>query len=301
MGKRTGIIRYNLLDTARTYTGQPRRLDIAAAMRLFNGPAVQEAIKNRDIVGYVGHQFREKYGLDPKETVIEGGRQITLEPSNFTVSVRCLPDGTLEHEQEFLDTAAGRIAERLWESKAYGFSSAIHAPERAGMRVPLGFFGMDFVKSPNYTQNRGYMLDSAGPGCFEDDADFASDMSALYDSVDTMIRESDERAREISQAYLEQGERYDALLDECARLQERLKQAGASPAMLDSSGPMQRPMVVAKGQEMLDSAARFMSAELPPLEEPAEPEKSPPPGEAQASDGFVRKTLAAVGAVLGGN
>lgn len=298
MGKRTGIITYNLLDTARTHTGQPRRLDIQAAIRLFNGPAIQEAVKNRDIVGYVGHGFREKYGLDPKETVIEGGKQITLEPSNFTVSIRCLPDGTVEHEQEFLDTAAGRIAERLWDSKAYGFSSAIHAPERAGLRVPLGFFGMDFVKSPNYTKNRGYMLDSAGPGAFAEDNDFASDMSALYDSVDKMIRDSDEQAREISEAYIEQGHRYDALLDECVRLKEQLKKAGLSPAMLDSAGPMQRPMVVAKGQEMLDSAARFMKAELPPLEEPQQPKQEE--SENPANDGFVRKTLSAVSSVLGG-
>jgi hypothetical protein len=230
--------------------------------------------------------------------VIEGGKQITLEPSNFTVSIRCLPDGTVEHEQEFLDTAAGRIAERLWESKAYGFSSAIHAPERAGLRVPLGFFGMDFVKSPNYTQNRGYMLDSADPGAFAAGDDFASDMSALYDSVDKMIRESDEQAREISEAYIEQGHRYDALLDECARMKEQLKKAGLSPAMLDSAGPMQRPMVVAKGQAMLDSAARFMAAELLPLEEPQEPEKKEP--ENAGNDSFVRKTLAAVGNVLSG-
>lgn len=298
MGKRTGIITYNLLDTARTHTGQPRRLDIQAAMRLFNGPVVQEGVKNRDIVGYVGHQFREKYGLDPKETVIEGGKQITLEPSNCTVFIRCLPDGTIEHEQEFLDTAAGRIAERLWESKAYGFSSAIHAPERAGLRVPMGYFGMDFVKSPNYTKNRGYMLDSTDPGNFSDEENFASDMSALYDSVDKMMRDTDERAREISEAYIEQGHRYDALLDECARLKEQLKKVGVSPVMLDSAKPMQRPMVVAKGQEMLDSAARFMAADLPPFEEPPQPKKEEP--ENPINDGFVRKTLSVVGSVLGG-
>ncbi len=312
MGKRTGVIRYNLLDTGRDFTGQPRKLDIPAAMRLFNGPAMQEAIRKGDIVGYYGHQFREKFGLDVPETVIVDGKQVTLEPCVKTVLARCLPDGTLEHEQEFMDTPAGRIAERLWEGKSYGFSSAIHAPEMAGLRVPMGYFGMDFVRAPNYDKNRGYMLDSVGPGCFTEGDEAVAETAALYDSVDAMIRESDarvrdsdEQARQISEAYLAQIAANDALLDECAKLQERLKQAGVGGAMLDHAGTapdvMQRPMVVSKGQDMLDSAKLFMAADLPPL-----PEEAPAASEVKAAEeekaqaGFIQRTIGLVDRVLGG-
>lgn len=300
MRKRTGVIRYNLQETGRKFTGQPRKLDIAAAQRLFNGPAMQEAIRKGDIVGYFGHQYREKYGLDVPETVIEGGKAIALEPTVKTVMARCLPDGTLEHEQEFLDTASGRIAARLWESKTYGFSSAIYALEQGGVRVPLGYFGMDFVRAPNYDENRGYapMLDSVGPGCFSSAELFVTENAALYDSVDAMIRASDENAREISEDYLRVCAQNDALLDECAKLRERLKAAGASGAMLDSApGGVQRPMVVDTGQAMLDAARKFMAADLPPLEEQETPKEDE---QARKRDGIVKGALSLVGSILGG-
>jgi len=294
----TGVIRYNLNDTGRAYTGQPRKLDIDAAMRLFNGPQVQESIRKGDIVGYVGHQFREKYGLDVPETVIEGGRAVVLEPAVRTVMARCLPDGTLEHEQEFLDTAGGRIAARLWDSKAFGFSSAIYAPEQNGVRVPLNYFGMDFVRAPNYDGNRGYstMLDSVGPGCFAASDMFVTDNAALLDSVDAMIRASDEQAEQISEAYLRACAQNDELVELNARLMEKLRAKGGE--MLDSAagadnGTMTRPLVMDKGASMMDSAKLFMSADLPTFEEPKKETSAP-------ESGAMEKALGLVGTIFRG-
>lgn len=305
MSKRTGVIRYNLHDTGRQFTGQARKLDIPAAMRLFNGPTLQESIRKGDIVGYVGHQWREKYGLDVPEVVVVDGKQVVLEPAVKTISARCLPDGWLEHEQEFLDTAPGRIAQRLWEGKSWGFSSAIHAPAQGGLRVPLGYFGMDFVRAPNYDDNRGYgaMLDSVGPGCFEDAGMYVADTAALYDSVDSMIRDSDEAARGISEFSLHLCAQNDELLEENAKLLERLRAANIAAPMLDKApNKMQRPMVVDKGQSMLDSARKFMTSTLPAFEEPANPNAEKEAQEAaQATEhkGLLKQAIGLVDSILG--
>lgn len=279
MHKRTGIIRYNLNDNGRDFTGQPRKIDIQAAMNLLNGPAVQEAVRKGDIVGYVGHQYREKFGLDVPETVIVDGKEVILTPAVRTVSIKCYPTGDVEHEQEFLPTPGGRIAERLWGGKGYGFSSAIHAPPVAGVRVPLGYFGMDFVRAPNYDSNRGYssMLDSASPGCFSAEGMAVSEAEALLDSVDRLVTESEAQAAEISTAYLQQCALNDQLLEANAKLLERLRLKDGG-AMLDSAtaGTMERPSVLGGGAAMLDCAKRFMGAELPAIQEPEKPKDEAP-------------------------
>lgn len=301
MGKRTGVIRYNLNDTGRTFTGQARKIDIDAAMRLFNGAALQEAIQKGDIVGYVGHQYREKYTLDVPETVIVNGVPVVLEPAVRTIYIKCSPTGDIEHEQEFLDTAPGRVALRLWETKAYGFSSAIYAPEEGGFRVPKGYFGMDLVRAPNYDDNRGYavMLDSVDAGAFMGTDTFASDNAALLDSVDAMIKESDAFAASISTDYLAQCKMYDELLEQNARLLEKFRQANIAAPMLDSApAVMERGIPMDTGKAMLDSANRFMSNEaLPGYEsEPVKEDK----GAVTAVANGVKKALSVVNSVISG-
>lgn len=302
MLKRTGVIRYNLNENGRTFTGQPRKIDIDAAMRLFNGVALQEAIAKGDVVGYIGHQYREKFGLDVPETVIVDGKGVYLEPGTRTIYLKCFPNGDVEHEQEFPATAAGRVAQRLWESKMYGFSSAIYAPEENGLRAPKGYFGMDLVRAPNYDANRGYttMLDSVGAGSFGATDTFLSDNAAMLDSVDAMIRESDKMAEEISKSYLQQCELNDELLDRVAQLQERLVAAGQSAAMLDSvNQSMVRGINMDKGEQMLDSANRFMTAELPGYEDP-EKDKADA-DQAKGVISTVKSALAIVGSVMRGH
>jgi len=302
MGKRTGVIRYNLNNNGRTFTGQPRKIDIDAAMRLFNGPAVQESVRKGDIVGYIGHQYREKYTLDVPETVMVDGVPVVLEPAVRTIYIKCSPTGDVEHEQEFLDTAPGRVALRLWESKAYGFSSAIFAPEEGGLRVPKAYFGMDLVRAPNYDSNRGYavMLDSVDAGAFPGTDNFVCENAALLDSVDTMIKESDAFAATVSTSLLEQYQLNDELTEYNARLLERLRQAKIEAPMLDSApSVMERGIPMDPGKAMLDSAKRFMSNKALPGYEP-EPVKDEDKGAVAAVAGGVKKAMSVVNSVISG-
>lgn len=298
MRKRTGVIRYNLNDRGRHFNGVDRDVDIAAAMRLINGPAVQELVRQGDVYGYIGHTFREKYGLNVPESVTEGGKVVVLEPCARTVYIKCLPDGTVEHEQEFLNNAPGRIGGRLFDSKAYGFSSVFHAPEENGKRTPRTFHGLDFVRVPNYNTNKGYdaMLDSVEPGAIES-LGFAGECAAMMDSVDAIMAQNDAQAADISEAYLHQCKVNDDLVDLNARLMLRLQKAG-SGAMLDSIDPttLQRgsEFLPSRAADMLDSADRFMKATLPDLE------PSPEAVEADKKSGVLAKSIDMVRKVIGG-
>jgi len=303
MSKRTGVIRYNLNDTGRTYTGQPRKIDIDAAMRLLNGPALQESIRKGDVVGYIGHQYREKFGLDVPETVIVDGKEVVLEPGVRTIYIKCYPNGDVEHEQEFLNSAPGRVGQRLWDSKAYGFSSAIYAPEEGGVRVPKGYFGMDLVRAPNYDNNRGYavMLDSVTPGAFAETDTFASDSAALLDSVDMMIKESDAHAASICTSYLEQCKANDELVEFNAVLLEKLAKVGISAPMLDNAPTvMERGISMDEGTAMLDTANRFMARDdLPGYQEPSDKDDKDKSAIDTVTKG-VKAAISVIGSVIQG-
>jgi len=303
MSKRTGVIRYNLNDIKRSFTGQKRDIDIPAAMRLFNGVALQESIQKGDVYGYIGHQYREKYGLDVPETVMVEGVPVVLEPAVRTIYLKCYPNGDVEHEQEFLNSAPGRVGARLWDSKAYGFSSAIYAPEEGGLRVPKGYFGMDLVRAPNYDNNRGYavMLDSVSPGVFTTVVDtFPTESAALLDSVDSMIKASDAFAEGLSKDYLLQTRLNDELTEYNAVLLERLRQAKIEAPMLDSApAVMERGINMDTGATMLDSAKRFMACTELPGYQP-EPVKDEDKGAMATVTSGVKKVLSVVGSVIGG-
>lgn len=297
---RTEVISYNLNDRGRDFTGVDRKIDIEATMGLINGPVVQEGVRKGDIFGYVGHTFREKYGLDPSETQIDGGKTVVLEPAVRTVMIKAYPDGTLKHQQEFLDTAAGRIAARLYQSKAYGFSSVFFAPEINGLRTPRNFFGMDFVRNPNYDTNRGYdsMLDSASAGAMPGEG-FAAEVSAMMDSVDSLLAANEAHVEKITETYMQTCALNDELATHNAKLLMRLAvyEKGGKPAgMLDSASPEQlergHTYMPSRAREMLDSAGRFMAADLSataPQEAPEEKEER----------GFIAKCRNAVNSVLG--
>lgn len=169
------IIKFNVGNRGRTHRGKDRNFDTRALAALVNGPETQERVRNRDMLGYYGHFQRMKFGLIPPEWAIVNGKSINIEPAIVTTYLHADPDGTIEHKTEFLDTAGGKIAKRLHESKTGGFSSAIHAKERGGLDVPSLFAGFDYVLEPNYTTNRGYMFDSI--------AGEMADGEALFDFV----------------------------------------------------------------------------------------------------------------------
>lgn len=306
MGKRTGVIKYNINETGRTFTGTPRKIDVDATMRLVNGPEVQEAVSKGDIVGYVGHQYREKFGLDTPETVIVDGKAVVLEPNTKTIYIKCYPNGDIEHEQEFLDTAAGRVGQRLWESGAYGFSSVFYAPDEGGLRTPRNYFGMDLVRGPNFDANRGNtgaMLDSISAGGNSGLCDFAAEHAALLDSVDRHIQQVEASAASISEDYLAQCRQNDDLVEQNARLLERLSKLGQSAAMLDSARSpeqMERGIAMDPGTAMLDSASRFMARESLPGYQPDPAEEEKEKGVTSAVTAGVKSAMSIISSVISG-
>jgi len=149
----TELIVYNLHERGRKYRGVTRDFDIPAIARAINSDACQERVKQRDMQGYYGHWPRLKFGLNPQEGGLEGGKPALVEPALITTHLKADANGTIEHKAQFLDTASGQVAAKLYHNRTGGFSSAIdaNAPE---------FFGFDYVLEPNYATNRGWTLDS---------------------------------------------------------------------------------------------------------------------------------------------
>jgi hypothetical protein len=147
------LITYNLKERGRQYRGQERNFNIKAICDAINSPACQERVKTRAMLGYYGHKIRMLCGLEPVESAVIAGKYNEFDHAIVTTHLKAYPDGTIEHQTEFLDTVPGRKAARYYDQKIGGFSSAIDEtrPE---------FFGFDYVLDPNYHTNRGYTLDS---------------------------------------------------------------------------------------------------------------------------------------------
>jgi hypothetical protein len=153
------VITYNLKDRGRQHTGQPRSFDVRAICDSVNGPATQETVKSRGMLGYFGHKIRLLAGLEPAESMVISGKYNEIEPAIITTDIKAAPDGTISHKTEFLDTEPGRKAARLYANKVGGFSSVIDKNNR--------LIGFDFVLQPNYNGNRGFALDSVDGFTFD--------------------------------------------------------------------------------------------------------------------------------------
>ena len=257
----TPLIRYNLKDRGRQYTGQPRNFDVRLIADAINNPATQEMVESRGMVGFYGHFPRIRFGMNPAEGGIDGGKYVPVEPAFVTTYLKADYDGNVEHRAEFLDTAAGKLAAKLWDSKAGGFSSAIDDRKPA-------FFGFDYVIAPNYLDNsyRGVVLDDAfggDTGTLTYDAVFAAEMdehahgmSVLLDSIN---QERATTASIIERLQLEN----DELLSMLARVK-----GGAAARVLDSAATL--PMAVRgnRAVQLERDAATFKKASLPPFVEP---------------------------------
>lgn len=262
---RTGLIQYNLNERGRALTGKPRQFNVAKVAAFINGARTQERIKKRDMFGYYGHWPRLKFGMMPPEGGIYQGKLVKLEPAIATVHLKAFPDGTIEHEEEFLDTDAGRTAQKMFESKKGGFSSALSEVEGR-------FFGFDYVNEPNFDDNRGYVLDAAtedDAGAILDDAVIADynqnlhGMLAMLDSAQASLgtaQADHARALEIIARLETENEQYLAML-------------ASGRVALDSAASL--PVCV--GKHILDSiradAAEFKHAVLPGIVMPEQPDE----------------------------
>lgn len=158
---RTGVIRYNITNRNRKYSGQPRNFNLSKVVSLINSDSVQEMVQKGDMIGYLGHGVRSEFGLMPQEMGMtantEGKLQlIPIEPCIRTISIKAYDDGTIEHQAEFIDNQFGRTAWEWFKNKLGGFSS-VFSPTTEN---PTGFYGFDYVRIPNYDSNRGYVADS---------------------------------------------------------------------------------------------------------------------------------------------
>ncbi|MCA8037055.1 MULTISPECIES: hypothetical protein [Burkholderia cepacia complex] len=273
MGLKTERIRFNVTERGRKHRGQDRKFDTRTLAAIINGPEVQEKVRNRDMIGYYGHWARRMFGLEPVEFGVHAGKTLNLEPALVTTFLSADDQGNVEHEEEFLDTSAGKIAARLHVSRTGGFSSAIGAKVRGGKDVPYLFAGFDYVIEPNYTTNRGYLLDSVTEDVGE----------SVFDSVSV--------ASEISCSLTAMNALYDSLqsdhvrtLDVLAKLEERCAEyesmlvTGRAGAVLDSAGA--RPLLVgtAATAQFERMNAMFAKASLPSMEQEPREADEPTPG-----------------------
>lgn len=202
----TKVITYNLKDRGRQYRGKNRNFDISAICDAINGPACQERVKSRDMLGYYGHWPRIKFGMNPAEGGLEAGRPSLVEPALVTTFLRAHPDGTIEHQAEFLNNDPGQVAAKLYAGRVGGFSSAIG-------QNPPEFFGFDYVLEPNYSTNRGYTLDDVNDMTPEDieAAIYGEQLRGVMSLLDSTTAEKD-RANETIEHLREENEQLISML-----------------------------------------------------------------------------------------
>jgi hypothetical protein len=179
----TDSISYNVRDRGRKARGQDRNFDTAALARLINGAGVQEKVKHGDMLGFLGHWPRIKFGMEPAEGGIVDGKAVVLPVAIRTIELSALPDGTITHRTEFLDTEHGQAALSLYKSKVGGFSSAIDTIPNTTPAISRGFHGFDFVHEPNFSKNRGHSITLDGVN--------GEDVAGLLDAVMLMAGEGD--------------------------------------------------------------------------------------------------------------
>ena len=155
-GRKTKPLIYNLKDRGRQLVGTDRsNLDVGAMVNIINSPMVQERVGSNDLYGYYGHQVRQRFGMNPPETVDIDGKMVYLEPSFKTTALSADRDGNVTHQAEFLENESGEFARKQYLAKVGGFSTAVNYKKDNNKLIPSGFFGFDYVLAPNYATNIG--------------------------------------------------------------------------------------------------------------------------------------------------
>lgn len=226
---RTGVIRFNLKERMRTYNGTERNFNIKALVNVINGEKVQERVRLGDLNGYYGHYPRIKWGAEPGESRVDNGKMVILEPCCRTIKLKAYDDGTIEHEQEFLNTELGRKAWERLQDKSGGFSSVITTGAN------YDFHGFDYVNEPNYSSNRPYTtLDSVNASTegevfvMDDVGDInKAERQMLLDSIALYTSENEQLKAEnalLTDSITNLSSQNDELLEETISLKEKIRQ-----------------------------------------------------------------------------
>lgn len=284
---RTKRIRYNLGDRGFKAHGQPRKFNIPLIVSAINSEATQEQVRARAMVGYYGHWPRVKFGMMASEGGIEGKKSVPVEPALVTTYLRAYDDGTVEHEDEFLDDGEpGKVAARLHLSRVGGFSTVID-------EVRGRFIGLDYVIDPNFRNNRGYTLDHAN-GLTLDDA-----CGLTLDDVDNAIRDEHLHAMSLvldganteRELFNMAMARVEAENEQLLSLLGKLDPAKA--ATFDSARPAQCGLVMdtAGAERMFAMAQAFGSAQLARLNAPPADSNTAPASAAERALQYVRSAV----------
>ena len=154
--RKTEKITYNLFDRGYKHNGQSRtNYNHNAVIELINSDQVQEMVDKGVMLGYFGHQIRQRFGMIPPETVNIDGKLVYLEPAFKTIHLKAYKNGDVEHIAEFLPTDAGEHALNQYKANVGGFSTAIDYIPSVNGNDPVGFYGFDYVLQTNYATNVG--------------------------------------------------------------------------------------------------------------------------------------------------
>lgn len=160
---------FNIFSNGRQHSGIDRGYNLDNFRQAVESPRLREAIKLREAYGYLGHGARELTGsMSPAElgvAKLKNGTETVLRnlPGCVMTSLDIDNSGNVRHTQEFLDNDEGRAMLGLHKSKVGGFSVAATGTQGLpgrGTRISQ-IHGFDYVTKPNFSDNRGFVLDSA--------------------------------------------------------------------------------------------------------------------------------------------
>lgn len=254
MERTTVSCSFSIFDEGRKYTGNHRQYLVENARAICYSPATKEKIKLREALGYYGHGRRilsGKVSIQEIEAVtLPDGTQAVISniPSNVTLAFDVAHDGTVTHAQEILDTEPGRIVTGLHNSKIGGFSWACNGqdPKGRGPTRLSGFCGFDYVLNPNFSANRGYILESASGS---DSAD--STKQAILESIAATIGNDTLAEQYVSGWNLDHQFRIGELEDSIFESESREAEANQR---LRQQNKIIEEMEREKGQAILESA-----------------------------------------------
>ena len=247
----TKVITYNIKDTGRVFTQVKRNYDAVGASVLLNSTTVQEGVKNGDYFGYFGHWIRELLGLDPQEGGFVDGKLVIVEPALQIKMLKADKNGDISFQVQFLDTAMGNMAKRIYSQKKGGFSIVWDYYKNSdGSLLPYQFYGFDMVLTPNFTKNRGYAMDSTMRDLL---GSVAMDSTDMF-SMGTLLTPLFEKLRALEADKL----RLEATVDD---LSTALARKQVSATAMDSTKKFNLAQIQ-QGESHLLRADDFLSATL---------------------------------------
>lgn len=162
---------FNIFDTGRVHGDKNRGYLLDNVKSAINSSFVQERLRMREMLGYVGHGYRElakKLNVGEVDTArLPNGQSTVIKaiPACVCTDIRIDDEGNLTHTQEIIDNEEGKTLLGLHNSRIGGFSwAASPAGNLATMGSNTlidGIYGFDYVVNPLFSSNRGFVLDSA--------------------------------------------------------------------------------------------------------------------------------------------